>query len=842
MNICDFIKDSQKIYAHIQGFSSEIETLEEHSSLSVFYLKKILKEKNIEPLIDNLSRSFFENESSFLLLKKMLVNAVYLHDIGKVNKNFQSKKMKNSFFKDLNNNSSRHSEVSAKLYFDIFYEKIKDICSDIDKRTLLIFLCINMYIISKHHGHLSSYEDFKNNFEFFGEDFDFQYEGLLDSIQNIAMHKKTELFEKISRLESQHRQNLEESSSWKSVDFYIYARLLFSLIVSSDFYATSQYMSGLATDDFGLIDDIEKYYSIFRSSCVYKNIQKYSKNRKNDNFSDINEIRSELFLEAQDSLLKNTDKNIFYLEAPTGSGKTNTAINLSMKLLEKDKRLNKIFYVFPFNSLVEQTKQTLFECFDSNCEIQNNIGVINSLTPMLSDKDKNSLEEDINYEKFLQQRQFLHYPIILTTHIKFFDWLFSCDKHCVAALFQLSNSVVVLDEIQSYKNSIWKETAIFLQKYSKLLNIKIIIMSATLPMIGDLSYEQSSFVALIESREKYFKSKFFKNRVTPDFSLLNNSEKISDKDEFLSVLCDLVIQEYNQGKKVLVEFIKKKTSFQFFKLFHEKYPNADKNLLSGDDNLIERKNIIDYIKTTTQATVLISTQVIEAGVDIDMDVGFKDISILDSEEQFAGRINRSCKKSGSKAFFFNFDDAKMIYKNDKRKEYSLLKKDVCKFFEDKDFQDFYKIILCDLQSQSKENNDFNIDDFRKNKICPLNFFEIEQRMRLISNQREYTVFLNHTIDSDGMILEGDEVWAQYKALVFDNSMSYAKKRVLLSNIASKLNFFTYRIRNQNFSYQDSLGDIFYIDNGEDYFFEFADGKTKFDRSKFEGKKAEYEFI
>lgn len=65
--------------------------------------------------------------------------------------------------------------------------------------------------------------------------------------------------------------------------------------------------------------------------------------------------------------------------------------------------------------------------------------------------------------------------------------------------------------------------------------------------------------------------------------------------------------------------------------------------MTGNSNIQERKDIINEIKEL-ESVILVATQVIEAGVDIDMDIGYKDISRLDSEEQFMGRINRSCKK------------------------------------------------------------------------------------------------------------------------------------------------------------------------------------------------------
>lgn len=86
--------------------------------------------------------------------------------------------------------------------------------------------------------------------------------------------------------------------------------------------------------------------------------------------------------------------------------------------------------------------------------------------------------------------------------------------------------------------------------------------------------------------------------------------------------------------------------------------------LSGDDSIAERKRILDKVKKATDTIILVSTQVIEAGVDIDMDIGYKNISKLDSEEQFLGRINRSCKKEGIAYFLKLMKQAiytKMMY-------------------------------------------------------------------------------------------------------------------------------------------------------------------------------------
>ena len=83
--------------------------------------------------------------------------------------------------------------------------------------------------------------------------------------------------------------------------------------------------------------------------------------------------------------------------------------------------------------------------------------------------------------------------------------------------------------------------------------------------------------------------------------------------------------------------------------------------MSGDSSIWERQNTIEKL-SQLKSVILVATQVIEAGVAIDIDIGYKDCSKLDSEEQFMGRINRSCKKDGI-VYFFNLDSARAVYKD-----------------------------------------------------------------------------------------------------------------------------------------------------------------------------------
>lgn len=856
MSIAQYLNNDKKYYAHKNGISKANETLEEHSSLALDYAKKIIKIQHLEFIIQKIGESFFEcNSDDFYLWNQMFFDTIYLHDIGKANTDFQSIKMKNKEFKKSQNKNPEHSPSSASLYFSKYLDIIKN--KD-NKNDFLPFLFINSYIISKHHGYLKSFEDFLEKF-CDADNFYSIYSDLLKDISiDFSVMNKEKILSNVKTYTKNKISEQENKEKLKTIDLYIYSKLLYSLLVSSDFYATSEYMNGFEAktpEDFGVIVDINKFFGPFSQTETYQNIQKYSKHRKQKDFIDINEARSEMFLEAEENLLKNIDKNLFYLEAPTGSGKTNTAINLSLQIVKKCPNINKIFYVFPFNTLVEQTKDTLLKSFQNKTTAEQEIGIINSITPIYKEdeqddkiKDKNGQTiKDLDYTSILMGRQFLHYPMVVTTHVKLFDWLFGTGRESHFPLCQLANSVIILDEIQSYKNSIWKEIAIFLQRFSALLNIKIIIMSATLPKIDKLIpniQNENIFQDLILDRNKYFNCPYFKNRVQPNFDLIEEF-KNANEDEKINILQEQIFKQYKSKQDVLVEFINKKRSLEFFKSFKDKYGNINSKsllLLNGDDNLYTRTEIIKEIKNPKRNynVILFATQVIEAGVDIDFDIGFKDISILDAEEQFMGRINRSCKKQNCIVYFFNLDDMTKIYKNDKRNELTLENNNVRKYLLNKDFGMFYKKILEKLEDESKRNTLQNFEEFRKNTLQILDFEEIKERLKLLKEDGCYTVFLNREIKTEKRIISGGEIWQKYKELLNDFKMPYAKKQIKISELNEKLSYFIYSVRKLNQNYNDLIGDIYYFEDGKQFF--TKDGK--FDRASFEGghDKINYEFL
>ena len=826
-DIFDF-QDKYKYLAHIKN--NREETLQEHTELANKYFEKIVEYKNLKPFFEGIKNILKLENIEEELYYKMIDDVVNFHDFGKINSQFQIDKMLNEEILKMEDKynisgvlASDHSLLSASMFIAYYFEKITDLIETVETKKIVILLEILFalsYTISKHHGNLDSFEEYIEKLSRNNE------ENILKELKNISMsnggillqaflEKETvNIFFNFIEIYISERKNKENISSQEAMAIFTLTKMMFSLLIASDYYSTSEFMQEIKYENFGNMGNTDIIKKEYENSEIIKSIRDKEKNGiLND--KDINNFRTKIFLETEKNLEKNKDSNIFFLEAPTGSGKSNTALNLSLKLLSEDRK--KIFYVYPFNTLVEQNMNTLKNIFGNNEEVIKNIAVVNSVTA-LTNKDSRDIPIE-EYSDILMDRQFLNYPFIVTTHVGIFNSLVGNTKEDCMPFYQLANSVIVFDEIQAYKNTIWTEIIKILNSYAKLMNIKIIIMSATLPNLSYLldEEEKNNIFKLIENRDEYFNNAIFKNRVEVNYDLL--SEQKIEYEELL----EHIIENSLNKQKILIEFISKNDAKKFYELCEN---NEDLNvnheilILTGEDNKARRNSIIKKINNKDKKIILISTQLIEAGVDIDVDVGYKNISGLDNEEQFLGRINRSCKKSG-KAYFFYLTDAKKVYKNSViiENKLNLFSDEMRDVLENKNFDIFYSKVLEILKRKAKEkiNND-NFETIIFNKKFRL----LKERMQLIEEQDDKkTYFFNRTLTDEeieeiGENIDGSEVWERYVDILKEEN--YAKKIVELSKIREKMMYFLYEVKkNVELNYSDIKGSIIYIDDGDKYF-------------------------
>lgn len=827
----DIIVKPELFYAHCdRDNGKKPELLKEHVDRCYHYFEELWEHKNFKAIFENFQKELAPelSDEGIKLFYSLIVNVIIFHDYGKINPRFQSITMKNTLRKWPVINcldGTKHSMLSAAIYFDYFYEKIQEsLLSKDEKNMIHVFMLVNAYVISRHHGNLSGFEAFLEEFQpnrQLADIFSCMNQGDFTEVYHGPFCKRDRHMMNMPRQNTRiYHSFLEKQSSHAGL--YTYIRFLFSVLVSCDYYATSEYDNGIQMSAFGTIENTE-FVTQYEQSERVKQIRRLNPESCVDDKKDINILRNRMFYEAEQTLLENKDANVAFAEAPTGAGKSNLAMNCSLKLL--DKNINKIFYVYPFNTLVEQNYDTLEKIYGQT-DIFKSIAVINSITPIPLNGTRKfweNLDKEENekfYQKALLDRQFLNYPFILTTHVNLFQIMFGCEREAAISFYQLAGSVVVLDEIQSYKNVLWTEIMMFLQCYSRLLNMKIIIMSATLPKLDMLTGNHEKVVNLIKNPEKYFQDARFKKRVALSYELLYPDRKTEMKELYAHVL-----GQAQKGRKLLMEFITKTSAEKFYHMLTES-GREDLQIfcMTGDDNQIDRKRILREMDTADKdkAVILVATQVVEAGIDIDMDIGYKDISKLDSEEQFIGRINRNFKRKGV-VYFFDMDNESGIYKEDYRVDtaYTLRKDEMKQLLADKKFGKYYDYILKGIRKyRNDRKNENGIEAFVDN-VKKLDFVWISQKMKLIDKNDDWkmSVYFAREITTDtGEIIDGKQVWERYRELLSDMTMNYAKKQILLSEVKSKMSYFIYQIKIDNsLDYNDRIGELYLIEDAEQYF-------------------------
>lgn len=763
----NILDNYEKYHAHTHKIR-DYEKLHEHVHLVMDYASKLVHAHGLDAVLDSMIIDLIKVNSKTKqveavgnFVKRLFVNALIYHDYGKVNENFQIDKMQDkAFFKrnESNKIGSQHSILSVYVFLNVHLKEIieNSSFSNSEKNFLIVSTCLFANPILKHH---SSFFEHQINFE---EEKIISLEPYLKLFKNELTKPTKYLILNISNvIEKEIRKYEVDGSHYFS--FFALLKLNFSLLTASDYYATNHFMGDMPVNDFGIIDKEfrKQLFKNFKNNedadynrKLYAEFEEYNALRIEDlqtkNKDTLNQLRQKMAAEAITTLRQNIDKKLFYLEAPTGGGKTNISFACTLELLKADTRLNKVFYVFPFTTLITQT----FESIKKTLKIEDD-----KVIQLHSKGGFHTSEKEVNQDGLYGDKKmnyinnlFINYPFTLLSHIKFFDILKSNGKDTNYILHRMSNSVVIIDELQTYTPKHWDKIIFFLHHYAKHFNIRFIIMSATLPKIDKLSKEAKGKVQpLIPNKYQYFNNKNFKGRVDFDFSLLGKSGRETIELPELANVVYRELENYaannSNSSNGLIEFIIKKSASKFYQMIDDdnRFNDYQKFLISGTILEPRRQEIISAIKEKKyQKTLVVTTQVVEAGVDIDMDIGFKDRSLVDSDEQLAGRVNRNASKNDCKVFIFNYDREVKIYGKDKRYEQRLSKLDYEAILNDKNFDRLYDRVHIDINKMNKSEHYINLEDYKDN-FKKFDFRKIHEEFKLIDTKTT-SVFVPLDID------------------------------------------------------------------------------------------------
>ena len=431
---------------------------------------------------------------------------------------------------------------------------------------------------------------------------------------------------------------------------------------------------------------------------------------------------------------------------PTGSGKTYTCMSAALKLKNKVNKDMKIIYCLPFTSVIDQNYK----------DYKNAIKEIKKVDEVKSSDilkhhylSANNFKDEKYYYEGEEERFLTHNwnsQIVVTTFIQLFNSFFKKKNNDLIRFNTLANSIVLLDEVQSIPYKYWKIINKLCKEISQELNIYFIFITATQPLI----FGKNEIKELASKSDYYFKQ-------CKRTKLINLPYEM-EKEEFFSFVDKIIDEKKDKNILIIVNTIK--LSQELFKYINEnKDKNDDRKLVYLSTSVIPKSRLerIENIKNKESKNIVVSTQMVEAGVDIDMDVVIRDMAPLDSINQSAGRANRENRGEYlGEVYLVKIKDndklvAKYVYRDD------ILLESTKSVLKDKDviYEQDYKLIGEEYFLNLNKNKSNNKSDKLEKDIYELEFEEVSKNFKLIEEQNKVQLFIE--LDE-----EATEVWNKYK--------------------------------------------------------------------------------
>lgn len=321
---------------------------------------------------------------------------------------------------------------------------------------------------------------------------------------------------------------------------------------------------------------------------------------------------------------------MFTLEMPTGSGKTLTSMEFALRHTLHNK-MKRIIYAIPFMSIVEQTAHVFKELLGQGSILEHFSSYDYGFNAATFAEGGVAEDEMGAQERLLAQNW--DAPIIVTTNVQLFESLFSNRVVRSRKVHNVANSVIVLDEVQTLPSALLKPTLAMLQSLVAVANVSVVLCTATQPSLDEIWPFKTRPTRLLEDVAAY--DDLFRMRVSFDVdrALPENSYSLDELSEEL-LGCSQVLCVVSTRRAARMAY------------------DALEGLLPGSEGLYHlsalmvpehRAHILAKIRARLLGGLschVISTQLIEAGVDVDFPVVYREMAGIDSILQAAGRCNR----------------------------------------------------------------------------------------------------------------------------------------------------------------------------------------------------------
>lgn len=404
-----------------------------------------------------------------------------------------------------------------------------------------------------------------------------------------------------------------------AADLHLWLRMLFSSLVDADFLDTENYMNSDKANTraaYPTIDNLLARFTAHMGRLASKAIP-----------TAVNRIRANVLHQCIERAVEKRGNGLYSLTVPTGGGKTLSALAFALHHAKEHKK-RRVIYAIPYLSIIEQTADVFRGIFGEDVvEHHSNL-----------DPDKESARSRLASENW-------DAPLIVTTNVQLFESLFAARTSRCRKLHNLVDSVVILDEAQLLPPEFLEPCLASIRTLSKHYGVTFVLCTATQPAFQPREINGQPFAGLPDVRELMRGGSHVQD--PNDLYQGLDRVKVHWPDTSVTTSWDELAERVTRHDQALAIVNRKTHARELAK----RLPNA--LYLSTDLCGAHRAERIEEIRIRLEANRerakarlpvcplrVISTQLIEAGVDVDFPVVFRALAGLDSIAQAAGRCNR----------------------------------------------------------------------------------------------------------------------------------------------------------------------------------------------------------
>lgn len=416
---------------------------------------------------------------------------------------------------------------------------------------------------------------------------------------------------------------------------FSFIKMEFSCLTDADYQDTERFMHGYSPRSYDY-DSFSDIYDMFRKHIqpwIYKDNKMVKENDQPlTKDEEINHMRTQMMLQCLDAGSNSRKGDIRTLSIPTGGSKTLSSFAYAIAAAKKDTSIKRIIVVIPFNTITTQTASVLR-------------GIVG---------EKNILENHSGFDfEDSKQGKLLQYasenwdiPIVVTTNVQFFESFFSNKPAKSRKLHNIADSVIIFDEVQQLPVKYLKPCIKCIESLAANFGARIVLSTATQPTLEPY-FETIKPREIIDDSENYVKP--FRRCSIENIGTVtakNLTERIQKHKQ-----CLCVVNEKEEAKAIYTAIENGRC----------------KNLycLTTDITPYDREKLLRQIRQNLkddEPCIVISTSLIESGVDVDFPYGYRELYGLDSILQTAGRVNRNGLRDCGNSTLFVFDGPQEEYR------------------------------------------------------------------------------------------------------------------------------------------------------------------------------------